>query len=82
MPSLPRFSKKWIRNYMAKIQNKGGIEMGILDEIFGNSNNSNSKKWKTKEELDCFYDCKECPYSWECKDDGRYLDDESDYETY
>ena len=48
--------------------------MGILDELFGNSNN-NSKKWKTKEQL-------ECPYSWECKDDGTYLDDESDYETY
>ena len=56
--------------------------MGLLDDLFGNSNNSNSKKWKTKEELDCFYDCKECPYSWECQDDGTYLDSESDYETY
>ena len=55
--------------------------MGILDDLFGGTSNS-SKRWKSKDELDCFYDCKECPHSWECKDDGTYLDNDSDYETY
>lgn len=56
--------------------------MGLLDFLIGNSNNGSSDRWKSKDELDCFYDCKDCPHSWECKDDGLYLDNEDDYEKY